>query len=200
MTIEQKKLRERANRLLNALKKEKKTHGDYDDGGGKRYRIGVYLVLAGDIEKAAEYYDWYEQEFPDDVGEPAALLLGAIAAHRNKQSTKARIRLALAMLSNLWLLPFVAGRTLDAQDIWFSSNRSSPDYIDEIHGFLETISTEERRWIGECLDLPQFIALRDGHLTAFAALKHERDVTRRRAILERWDEECAEVMRAICPQ
>lgn len=200
MTIEQKKLRERANRLLSALKKEKKTHGDYDDGGGKRYRIGVYLVLAGDIERAAEYYDWYEQEFPDDTGEPAALLLGAIAAHRNKQSTKARIRLALAMLSNLWLPPFVAGRTFDAQEIWLSSNRSHPDYIDEIHEFLETISTEERRWIGECLELPQFIALRDGYAATFAALNHENDFSRRHEILSRWDEECAEIFHAISPQ
>lgn len=200
MTIEQKKLRERANRLLNALKKEKKTHGDYDDGGGKRYRIGVYLVMAGETERAAEYYDWYEKEFPDDTGEPAALLLGAIAAHRHNQSTKARTRLALAMLSNLWLLPFVAGRTFNAPDIWLWSNRSCPDYIHDIREFLETPTAEERSWIGECLDLPQFIALRDSYVATFAALNHENDFARRREILARWDEECAEILRGISPQ
>ena len=67
---EQKKYRDRANRARRELLKEKEKFGAISDGSGKRYRVCVYFVLSGAPEKAAEFLDWFEKEFPDDVGEP----------------------------------------------------------------------------------------------------------------------------------
>lgn len=77
LTDEQKKYRDRANRARRELLKEKEKFGAISDGSGKRYRVCVYFVLSGAPEKAVEFMDWFEKEFPDDVGEPAFLLYAA---------------------------------------------------------------------------------------------------------------------------
>lgn len=79
---EQKKYRDRANRARRELLKEKEKFGAISDGSGKRYRVCVYFVLSGAPEKAVEFMDWFEKEFPDDVGEPAFLLYAALAYYR----------------------------------------------------------------------------------------------------------------------
>jgi hypothetical protein len=76
---ERKKFREHANRARRGLLSEKKKYGYINDGSGKRYRVGVFYVLSGDLEKALEFYLWFEQEFPDDIGEPIFDLYWALA-------------------------------------------------------------------------------------------------------------------------
>lgn len=79
---ERRKFRERANRARRGLLNEKKKYGYINDGSGKRYRAGVYYLLSGDVEKALEFYSWFEQEFPDDIGEPISELYWALAHYR----------------------------------------------------------------------------------------------------------------------
>ena len=104
-TDEQKKYRDRANRARRELFKEKGKLGAISDGSGKRYRVCVYFVLSDAPEKAAEFLEWFEQEFADDIGEPAFLLYAALAYYRMGSLRKARRYLLDAMLSNIYLLP-----------------------------------------------------------------------------------------------
>jgi len=100
LTDDQKRYRDRANRARRGLFKEKERFGAISDGSGKRYQVCVYFVLSGAPEKAVEFIEWFEQEFPDDVGEPAFLLFVAIAYYRLGLLEKARTYLLDAMLSN----------------------------------------------------------------------------------------------------
>lgn len=103
-------------------------------------------MLSGAPEKAVEFIEWFEQEFPDDVGEPAFLLFVAIGYYRLGLLEKARTYLLDAMLSNIYLLPHLFSKSLPEQDMWHSSNRAQPDYIWEIEEFLDEPTIQERKW------------------------------------------------------
>lgn len=122
MTPDQRKrIRARANSAMRKLRKEEAS-GYIGDGGGNRNRAGAYFLLAGDLGKAAEAFDWFDKAFADDTGEPIFFLYGALTAFQKDELTKARVRLAHAMLSNIFLLPSLWGERVDTAGVWLSSN------------------------------------------------------------------------------
>ncbi len=147
-----------AKRNLRALRKEKETHGFYDDGGGKRYRVGVYFVLAGKTDDALDYFRWYESEFPDDCGEPLMFLFWALAELRAGHPDAACARLAQAMAGNLRLVPNLLGQPVPHEDAKVHSSRP---YLDD-SGFLDeyrpAFCPGELEWICATYDSP---ALKD---------------------------------------
>lgn len=167
---QQRRLRERAMRALRALKKEHATHGAYDDSAGKRYRIGVYFLLSGDVARAAEYFDWFEQTFPDDIGEPVQHLYSALAAHRHGEPDKARRRLLATQASNIYLLPFVCGQEVREEPIRHGSNWQETEYLLEVDAFFDEVSNEEQQWIAAELASADFIAVRQRYIDAHAPL------------------------------
>ncbi|MCC5859159.1 MAG: hypothetical protein JJT90_13445 [Ectothiorhodospiraceae bacterium] len=188
LTDEQKRYRDRANRARRALLKEKEKFGGISDGSGKCYRVCVYFVLGGVPEKAAEFMEWFEQEFPDDVGEPVFLLYAALAYYRIGSLGKARRYLLDAMLSNIYMLPYLLSQPLPRQDIWHSSNWVEPEYIEEIDEFLEEPTNQERDWIKRQLEDEVFTNVRKKYLETFRALQDARDFDTRSRILGEWYE------------
>lgn len=186
LTEDKKRYREKATRALRELRKEKKLYGSINDGPGRRYRVGVYFLLAGDLAAASDALDWFDVEFDDDVGEPVFLLYGALTAYRQGDHVKARWRLLQAMQSNIYLLSFLAGVALPPLDIWHSSNWHRADYLLEIESFLDEPSQEERRWIAVELETAAFRKMRDGYLSTFFALNGESDFVKRGDILKTW--------------
>lgn len=186
LTDEQKKYRDRANRARRELLKEKEKFGAISDGSGKRYRVCVYFVLSGAPEKAAEFLDWFEKEFPDDVGEPAFLLYSALAYYRVGSLGKAQGYLLDTMLSNIYLLPHLFSRPMPKQDMWHSSNWAQPDYIEEIEEFLEGPTSQEREWLKGQFDDEFFTNVRNKYIETFRALQHADDFDTRSSILSEW--------------
>ena len=64
-----KPIRERIRRYERALKRELEA-GYGGDGYGKRYLLGPLYMLIGDVDGALASFDWYQQAYPDDGGEP----------------------------------------------------------------------------------------------------------------------------------
>ena len=186
ISSERKRFRDRANRAARDLLKEKDTWGCISDGSGKRYRVGVYFLLAGELDKAIAAFDWFDNEFPDDGGEPIFYLYGALASYRGGYLPSAQSRLLRAMLSNIFLLPQLIGEHLVAPDIWYSSNWQMEQYIQEVDEFLDEPTAEERNWIASELDSETFKALRAGYENTYRALLAERDPKKRGAILSAW--------------
>jgi len=182
----QKRFRDRANRAKRGLMREKAQYGSISDGSGKRYRACVYFVLSGDPKKAADFVDWFEREFPDDVGEPAFLLFSALAYRRTSNSEKSREYLLDTMLSNIYLLPYLYSEPLPKQDIWHPSNRHQPDYIWEIEQFLDEPTSEERSWFRDEFNSPLFVDIREQFISTYRALNKEHEFEKRGAILRKW--------------
>ena len=189
MSDKRKKFAERATRLKRALANEQKKYRHIEDGAGKRYLIGPFYVLAGELKKALTHYDWYEKHCSDDVGEPFHHLYWALALYRTGETTRANAKLLETMLQNVYLLPILLGLRHDRYDIWHSSNMEEPDYITEAPpDFLPHLSEQERSWIGEQLETFRFRRAREEYIATYGALKHEKDIDKRRQILRRWNE------------
>jgi len=186
LTDKQKRYRDRASRARRELLKEKEKFGAISDGSGKRYRVCVFFILSGAPEKAAEFIEWFEQEFPDDVGEPAFLLYAALAYYRVGTLEKARNYLLNAMLSNIYMLPYLFSRPLPKQDMWHSSSRAQPDYIEEIEEFLDEPTNQEREWVKAQFEDELFANIRKKYIETFRALQHAREFDARSRVLSEW--------------
>jgi hypothetical protein len=75
-----------------------------------------------DLGKTANYIEWYEKEFSDDVGEPIQKLCWALSLRRRGNEAGAQNMLAETMLSNLYIIPAVLGQTIDEYDMWQASS------------------------------------------------------------------------------
>ncbi|GED23814.1 tetratricopeptide repeat protein [Halomonas halmophila] len=182
----QKRCRDRANRARRALLKEKETYGQISDGSGKRYLVGVDYLLSGAPEKAVEFMEWFEQEFPDDVGEPVFWLYAALTYYRMGSLAKARRYLLEAMLSNIYLLPFVYSRPLPRQDMWHSSGWQDPEYVTDMAEFLDEPTPREQAWIREQFEGERFTEIRNTYIATFHALRHAESHDTHLRLLHEW--------------
>lgn len=183
-----KKVLARASRAARELAREQATYGSVSDGAGRRYRVGVHFLQAGALEKAGNAFDWYEQTFPDDAGEPVFLLYAALTAYRLGQMDKATTWLLRSLLSNVYLLPWLAGQAPQPLPLWHASNWQQLDYLQEVAEFLHEHTADERQWIASALDSAPFKAMHEGHVATYRALDGLSDIRQRAAVLERWEQ------------
>lgn len=189
LTGEQKGWHDHATRLKRALLNEKRRFGQIDDGYGKRFLIGPLYFIAGETEKALDFYRWYEQEFPGEAGDPVHCLFWALSLHKTGEIKKANAQLLETMVQNVYLLPALLGSPPASYDIWHCSNRAAPDYMALMpEERLPRLSQAERSWITGQLESPIFQRVLEEYVSTYHALKFEKDIERRREILRRWDE------------
>ena len=179
-----KKLKNMISRYKSALNKEKKTHGNIDDGSGKRYVLFWLYFVLDDLEKSREYFEWYKKEFSDDTGDPIQKLCWALSLHRMKDDDEAKIMLADLMLSNLYLIPKIIGIDVQKYDMWHSSSLEDIDYVEEIPAEVrERIKESEIQWMNELYQSFEFRRIRERYIEIFKQLQHTKEIEKRRKLL-----------------
>ncbi len=83
---EEQRIRSRLRSYERKLQKEKKQYGFYRDGAGKRYQVGPHYMLLDDNDGALAAFQWFEKEFPDEVGKPDFFLCWSLALSSRSQS------------------------------------------------------------------------------------------------------------------
>ena len=181
----EKKLKARISSYRTALNKEKKTHHFINDGSGKRYVLFSLYFLLDDLKKSEIYFTWYQEEFPDDAGEPIQQLCWSLSLLRMNKPVEARYRLAKLMLDNLYLIPYVMGQPLDQEyDIWHASNFQNLDYIDDLpEAVSHAITDDEREWMAEAYGSLEFRRIRKRYLEISHELLTTKDIAERRLLL-----------------
>jgi hypothetical protein len=168
------KIRERIKRYEGDLRNEYKKFRFISDDSGKRYLIGPMYLLLDDIPGAIKSFEWFEKEFPDDGGEPFHLLCWALSLYRSNDNAKATKKLCQAMLSNLYLLPFLLSIEQPNLDIQHSSNWEEKDYIE--HGppeLLRIWDEQALQWARELYQSDSFRKVRERSIEIFGLLKSE---------------------------
>lgn len=168
------KIQERIKRYEDDLRKEYKKFRYISDDSGKRYLIGPMYLLTGDILGAVKSFEWFEKEFSDDGGEPFHLLCWALSLYRSNDKVKATKKLCQAMLSNLYLLPFLLNIEQPSLDIWHSSNWEGKDYIEHGPSELLRIWDEQAlQWARELYQSDSFRKARERSIEILKLLKSE---------------------------
>lgn len=95
------RIKQLISRCERSLRKEQETIGYISDGSGARYLLGPFYLALGDLAGALGSFRWFEEEFPDDIGEPFHFLCWTLALYRSGDVAAATLRLRQTMLSNL---------------------------------------------------------------------------------------------------
>ena len=177
------------------LRKEKKEHGFYRDGVGKRYEIGPYYMLLEDNEGALAAFQWFGNEFSDDVGEPGHLLCWSLALHRAGDEIGAARKLRQTMLRNLYVVPQLLGLPIAKLDIWHGSNYAEPSYVAYVpEAYFWLWNETDREWAAGLYNSPEFTSVRARYIEISRALNTTpRGPERSRLVaemcaLEGWDQ------------
>lgn len=182
---EPKKIRARIKRYERALRKELEAYGAIRDGYGKRYLLGPLYLLMDDLEGALASFEWFEQSFPDDIGEPMHYLCWTLALYRAADRERAADKLRQTMLSNLYLIPHLLGRDQEELDIWHGSNYEEKGYLDyvppEIWGLWNAPAL---RWAAETYDSPALSRVRERHIEILRQLESEPRGPRRSELVD----------------
>ena len=171
---EPKKIRDRITRYKRELRKEYEKHGSISDDGGKRYLLGPLYMILGDLPGAIRSFEWFEQEFSDDMGEPFHFLCWTLALYRTGDVDGAARKLRRTMLSNLYLIPHLLGAEQETLDIWHGSNIEQKDYIQyappEIWGLWDQ---QALQWANETFHSAEFDQVRTRYIEINKRLKTE---------------------------
>ncbi len=165
------KIRSRLRSYERKLQKEKKEHGFYRDGAGKRYQVGPHYMLLGDNEGALDAFLWFEKEFPDDSGEPGHYLCWSLALYGSGNEVGAAKKLRQTMLSNLYLVPRLLGSPIPELAIWHGSSDAEPSHAEYVpEAYLQLWTEAEREWAAGLYHSPGFTSVRARYIEISRAL------------------------------
>jgi hypothetical protein len=182
---EPKKIRARITRYERELRKERDKLGYISDGYGKRYLLGPLYLLMDDVEGAVRSYKWFEETFPDDIGEPVHFLCWSLALYRSGDTAQAGQRLRQTMLSNLYLIPHLLGREQDELDIWHGSNYEQKEFLEYVPPEIWALwDSSALRWVQKMYDSPEFRRIRARYIEIHEQLKSEPRGPRRSALVD----------------
>jgi hypothetical protein len=171
---EPRKIKQRINRYERELRKEYEKHGFISDGYGKRYLLGPLYLILGDLSGAIGAFRWFEETFPDDIGDPFHYLCWTLALYRSGDMAGATLKLRQTMLSNLYVIPHLLGLEQDELDIWHSSNLEQKDYVQyappEIWALWDGQALE---WARETYESPEFCQVRARYIEIYEQLETE---------------------------
>ena len=175
LPTEPKKIKARIRRYERAFVEERERLGAIHDGAGKRYRLGPLYLLLGDLQGALDSYRWFESEFPHDLGEVFQYLCWVLTLYRSGHRQQAVDKLIQTMLHNLYVIPFILGWDPEPLDIWHSSDWHEIGYLDYLDpAILRLITEEEKNWMREQYESPQFTAVRNRFIEIHRQLQDEK--------------------------
>jgi len=131
-------------------------------------------MLLGDVEGAVKSYQRFEENCPDDTGEPFQYLCWALALYKSGKENEAAKKLFQTMLANLYLIPYLLGEEQEEYDIWHGSNLEAKEYLDyapiEIFGLWDE---GDRAWARNAYHSERFKKHRERYIEIYHQLKTE---------------------------
>ena len=169
-----KKIRSRIRSYERSLRQEKEHTGFISDGYGKRYLLCPLYMLLGDNDGALKSFAWFDETFPDDIGEPMQYLCWTLALYRSGEMDAAINKLCQAMLSNLYLVPALIGVEQDVLDIWHGSNMAEKMYLEYVPPEIFELWDEGAlRWATEAYDRSDLQTVRERCIAIYRQLATE---------------------------
>jgi hypothetical protein len=178
------KIKARIRAYEEALHAEEMKFNAIMDSAGKRYSLGLLYLLADDTDGALKAFQWFEQKFRDDVGEPFHYLCWTMALLKSGDISNAKRKLLQTVLSNQYIIPILLGRDVERFEMWHSSNDREPEWIR--NGPIELFElwdNESLVWVAEVYDSPGFAKLRTRQIEIYKQLQSESVMSRRKALL-----------------
>jgi len=131
MNSNQQKIKATINRYKHTMAKEKQEWGMIRDGSGKRYLLGPLYLRVDDTQGALKHYQWFDNTFPDDSGEPFHRMAWSLALYRSGDTKTAEKMFLKTMFLNLYLFPILFGESPEPIQMYHGTNWAELPYIQE---------------------------------------------------------------------
>jgi len=157
------------------VRKECETFGCIRDGSGARYLLGPFYLALGDLLGALGSFRWFEEEFPDDIGEPFHYLCWTLALYRAGDVAAATLKLRQTMLSNLCLIPHLLGIEQEELPFRLSLNFERSDWVLEGDSAMLVLwDAPALQWARETYQSRESRRVRDHYIHICTMLEGER--------------------------
>ena len=142
-------------------------------------------MLMGDVDGALASFDWYQDAYPGDGGEPYQYLTWALALFRGGRRQEAFNKLYQTMLENLYLVPRLLGRNPQPLDIWPGSDFEWIEYAYDVpQALLDLWDDVALQWARDVLEHPTVVEKVARYVAIHRELKSEPRGPRRTALVD----------------
>lgn len=98
------------------------------DNQGARFFIPMLHLLAEAPDKAAKFFQRYEQDYASDFKEPSFIFGWALSCSLESREMEAREKYIEAILRNIYIAPMLLETTEPPKNLWFPNDRAEPAY------------------------------------------------------------------------
>jgi len=163
-------------KIKKALAAEKAKLGVYDDSRGLRYLPPSMYIQIGDFAEGLKYMQWFDRNFPDDMGMPDFLFEWAFLLFKGDKLNEAERKLYQTFFLNTYLLAAFLGEPVIPVDKWEGSNRESPLYTQYLNYSREDpIMADFAICVARVMNTEQFVKVANEYVALHKKLKQEGD-------------------------
>ena len=163
-------------KIKKILEADKRRHGVYDDSRGIRYLSPALYIQIEDYAGGLKYLNWFEKNFPDDIGMPDFLFEWTILLFKNNKFKEAECKLYQTFFSNTYLLEDYFGKPVIPVDKWESSNLESPAYSQYLsYRYDEPDLIDFAVWLNGLINTEEFKKIQEEYIALHKKLKYEKD-------------------------
>ena len=181
--IEEIRTKIRSNRAR--LRAEQKKYGACRDGEGKRYYIAELYAKIGDFRGALRYLNWFEEEFPQDIGDPLFHFIWTVALVENDRTEEAKKKAYTTAFSNTYLFDLLLDRPVEQMDKSELISFESLEFAEEIKGTCIKYGTERFfSWLKAFTESDEYRDNMNAFINLSKQIKHTEQGEERRALLK----------------
>lgn len=101
-----------------------------------RYLPPQYYIQFGDFKGGLRYFNWFEKNFPDDVGFPHFLFEWAIVLFKTGKLKEAQTKLFQTYKENTYIFDKFLGKPIVPIEKWEGSNLKKPEFATEYFSYF----------------------------------------------------------------
>lgn len=129
--------------IIREFDETRKVMGYVHDGEGTRYEVGELYLQMRDYEGLLNYYSYFYEHFPDDIGFPELQICWIAAGIKEDKPSIVNKHLIELEDMNTYIIPKLLGKQIKRIEKWEGMNISTEEYADYILDYLRDDIEEE---------------------------------------------------------
>lgn len=188
---QEERIRNKIKKIKAALAADKKFWGGfYHDGQGLRYAPPRLYLQLGDFTGGLRYLNWFDKNFPDDVGYPDFLFEWTIILFQTNRLKEAEKKAFQTFRENTYLFDKFFDRPIQEIDKWEGSNLASAEFARNYftYSHKQEPFSAFALWLDKLIHTEKFTALMSKYIVIQQRLKNEDDYKKRVALGKQADQ------------
>lgn len=184
---QQDRIKDKIKKIKAALAADKRHWGgQYHDGQGLRYIPPQLYIKLNDFTGGLRYFNWFNKNFPDDIGYPAFLFEWTIVLFKTSRLKEAEKMAFRTFCSATYLFNIFLGKQVAIFDKMDDSCLVTGEFLNSQLSYNKKQSslTDFSVWLEKFTATDKFVLLSRKYLDIQKQLSTERDIERRQYLFQ----------------